>query len=389
MQELLSATSPIRLDVSNSRQSSSTPINTENNQTIVNTNSNEFYNKTSLMQHYHNFSVNNLAESAQSRDWRHAQLIGIKPQFNEPILDTTELISQQEQTYPKLFAPTENCFSATNSNQTNIFSTISSVNHFKPNQMYSQQHYQQNHSPLAFQFNNIDNYAANTYTMNQSQRFYFNNPAQQTSDFSNSAYLYNQQSIPSTKYQMNTTSVVYGTKIESPATIKETEHETEDDSINNSEDNKIKNLLISSTSSSSSANSPNMLKSNHNTQLNLAYNNNLSSSIISSSSSSFSTSPSNKNCSSSSSPKLDYIKSEEKQVNQFNSINGTSSSSPLGVSNSSIANLSTISNYSNQIKVNGLSSSSSSSSSIPNSTESFEWLKPVKSQPNGMLFLLK
>ena len=59
MQELLSATSPIRLDVSNSRQSSSTPINTENNQTIVNTNSNEFYNKPSLMQHYHNFSVNN------------------------------------------------------------------------------------------------------------------------------------------------------------------------------------------------------------------------------------------------------------------------------------------------------------------------------------------
>ena len=30
---------------------------------------------------------------------------------------------------------------------------------------------------------------------------------------------------------MNTSSVVYGTKIESPATIKETEHETEDDSI--------------------------------------------------------------------------------------------------------------------------------------------------------------
>ena len=62
---------------------------------------------------------------------------------------------------------------------------------------------------------------------------------------------------------MNTSSVVYGTKIESPATIKETEHETEDDSINNSEDNKIKNLLISSTSSSSSANSLNMLKSNY------------------------------------------------------------------------------------------------------------------------------
>ena len=87
---------------------------------------------------------------------------------------------------------------------------------------------------------------------------------------------------------------------------------------------------------------------------------------------------------------------QTKPSHQSNS-SGSSLSSPHSIG-TSIANLSSSSgafSNANQIVVNTVSSassssvSSSSSSSLPaNSTESFDWMKPVKTQPNGNLKLL-
>ena len=85
---------------------------------------------------------------------------------------------------------------------------------------------------------------------------------------------------------------------------------------------------------------------------------------------------------------------QTKPAHQSNS-SGSSLSSPHSSIGTSIANLSSSSgafSNANQIVVNTVSSassssvSSSSSSGLPaNSTESFDWMKPVKSQPNGNL----
>ena len=103
--------------------------------------------------------------------------------------------------------------------------------------------------------------------------------------------------------------------------------------------------------------------------------NQLSSSQISSSSVNTSQS-SNKSLS----PKIEY------QTSQFNTqqSSGTSLSpslSSFGVSNSSIGNLSSSSsNYTHQLQI------SANPVQPVNSTESFEWMRPVKSQPNGKSF---
>lgn len=153
--------------------------------------------------------------------------------------------------------------------------------------------------------------------------------------------------------------------------------------------NSTYNTAVSSSSSSSSSNhlSPSHVPTEEvkqETQSYQAYNQ-LSSSQISSSSVNTSQS-SNKSLS----PKAEFdAQNNIRQASQFTQQPPTTSLSPLssfGVSNSSIGNLSSSSsNYTNQLPI---SANPTQSANVPvNSTESFEWMRPVKSQPNGKSFL--
>ena len=370
MQELLASTSPIRLE--NNRQS--TPITSDDqSSTTQTTQPTEFYSKSNFLQHYHNFSVNSLANT----EWK-----------NSP----SETVNQEQ--YTKLFTPATNetCFSTSNSsNSTNIFSTISSANNMKSNQFYHHQQTYQQSSPLSFQLDSYNTY--NNLNQSQQRNYYYSNSAETF----NSPYLYNQYAygtnMNSNKYQ--TLSAYNTAKLESPLVKQEPEHESTTEDETNGEENK-KNMINSSNSSASSPNS--LLKLNNVTSQSglssqqMIYSNQSSSSLISSSSSSFTASPSTKNTSSSpTSPRIDFKTDVKPTSFSSNSLilNQLNSSTSPTCGNASMANLS--SNSFGLKPINGLSSSStpssssssSSSSSMPNSTDSFEWLKPVKSQPNG------